>query len=90
LEDQPLPSVCLKSTEFYDLFATLTCFSSLRIRESGLNFEALEWYLDLRKCGAAPTGGFGIGFERLVQFILKINNIRDSIPFPRAPHSCRL
>jgi asparaginyl-tRNA synthetase len=61
-----------------------------RIRESGLNFEALEWYLDLRKCGSAPTGGFGIGFERLVQFVLKINNIRDAVPFPRTPHSCRL
>jgi asparaginyl-tRNA synthetase len=61
-----------------------------RIQTDGLNFEALEWYIDLRKCGAAPTGGFGLGFERLVQFLLKINNIRDAVPFPRAPHSCRL
>lgn len=54
------------------------------------NFKDLEWYLDLRKCGAAPTGGFGLGFERLLQYILQINNIRESIPFPRSPHSCRL
>ena len=46
--------------------------------------ESLQWYLDLRKFGSAPHGGFGIGFERLVQWASKTANIRDAIPFPRA------
>ena len=52
--------------------------------------EKLQWYLDLRSSGAAPMGGFGLGFERLIQFLLKVNNIRDTLPFPRTPHSCKL
>lgn len=53
--------------------------------------HALQWYLDLRRIGgASPTGGFGMGFDRLIQFILGINNIRDAMPFPRTPHKCRL
>ena len=53
--------------------------------------KALQWYLDLRSVGgAAPSGGFGIGFDRMIQFILGINNIRDAMPFPRTPHKCRL
>lgn len=48
----------------------------------------LDWYLDLRKFGNVPTGGFGMGFERYIQFILGIENIKDSIPFPRWPHNC--
>ena len=52
--------------------------------------EGMEWYLDLRQNGAAPMGGFGLGFERLVQFVLKVYNIRDAVPFPRRPHECRL
>ena len=56
-----------------------------------LNVEGgLDWYLDLRGSGGAPTGGFGLGFERFVQFLLKVYNIRDTIPFPRRPHECRL
>lgn len=50
----------------------------------------LQWYLDLRGSGAAPMGGFGLGFERLVQFLLKIPNIRDAVPFSRSPHNCKL
>ena len=53
--------------------------------------SVLKWYLDLREIGgSAPTGGFGLGFERLIQFALGINNIRDALPFPRTPHNCRL
>ena len=53
--------------------------------------NTLEWYLKLRSDGgSAPTGGFGLGFDRLIQFILGINNIRDVMPFPRTPHKCRL
>lgn len=45
----------------------------------------LDWYLDLRKFGSVPHGGFGLGFERLVQLCTGMKNIRDVIPFPRVP-----
>jgi asparaginyl-tRNA synthetase len=54
-----------------------------RIRESGLSEKDYWWYLDLRKYGSAPHSGFGLGFERLIQFITGMQNIRDVIPFPR-------
>ncbi|MEL6667722.1 MAG: asparagine--tRNA ligase [Bacteroidota bacterium] len=47
--------------------------------------EELDWYLQLRRFGGCPHAGFGMGFERMVQFITGIGNIRDVIPFPRAP-----
>lgn len=50
----------------------------------------MEWYLDLRKFGGVPTGGYGMGFERYLQFILNIQNIKDTIPFPRWPHNCAM
>lgn len=50
----------------------------------------LEWYLDLRKYGGCVTGGFGIGFDRYLQILLGIHNIKDCIPFPRWPHNCSL
>lgn len=50
----------------------------------------LEWYLDLRRFGSVPHAGWGLGFERLVQFTTGIENIRDAIPVPRVPGSCRL
>lgn len=49
------------------------------------NIKNLDWYLDLRKFGSVPHGGFGLGFERLVQLCTGMNNIRDVIPFPRYP-----
>ncbi|KAF5304653.1 hypothetical protein FQR65_LT18847 [Abscondita terminalis] len=52
--------------------------------------EGLNWYLELRKFGSVPTGGFGLGFERYLQFLLGISNIKDAIPFPRWPHNCQL
>ena len=48
----------------------------------------ISWYLDLRKFGSAPHGGFGLGFERLIMLITGIYNIRDIIPFPRYPKHC--
>lgn len=50
----------------------------------------LSWYLELRKHGNVPTGGFGMGFERFLQCVLGINNIKDTVPFPRWPHNCNL
>ena len=56
-----------------------------RIHENGIPEEELWWYLELRKFGGAPHSGFGLGFERIVQFITGMSNIRDVIPFPRTP-----
>lgn len=50
--------------------------------------ETLGWYLDLRKYGGAPTGGFGLGLERLIAYLLQIPNVKDVVPFPRTPHQC--
>jgi asparaginyl-tRNA synthetase len=56
-----------------------------RIKELKLNAHDFWWYLDTRKFGTAPHAGFGLGFERMVQFITGMANIRDVIPFPRTP-----
>ncbi|CAO1417790.1 unnamed protein product [Diamesa hyperborea] len=52
--------------------------------------ESLKWYLELRKYGGVTTGGFGMGFERYLQFLLNIHSIKDVIPFPRWPHNCNM
>jgi len=54
-----------------------------RIKECDINEKELWWYLDTRRFGTAPHSGFGLGFERFIQFVAGINNIRDVIPFPR-------
>lgn len=54
-----------------------------RIRELGLDEKNYWWYLELRKYGSVPHSGFGLGFERLIQFVTGMQNIRDVIPFPR-------
>ena len=56
-----------------------------RIKEMGLNPDDYWWYLELRKFGSVPHAGFGLGFERLIQFVTGLANIRDVIPFPRTP-----
>ncbi len=56
-----------------------------RIKELGIEKKELWWYLDLRKYGTVKHSGFGLGLERLIQFITGMNNIRDVIPFPRTP-----
>ncbi|HUX52209.1 MAG TPA: asparagine--tRNA ligase [Spirochaetia bacterium] len=58
-----------------------------RIRELGLREEAYWWYLDLRRFGTVPHAGFGLGFERLIQYVTGMQNIRDVIPFPRTVKS---
>ena len=60
-----------------------------RMKEKGLDPSHYQWYLDLRKFGSAPHSGFGLGFERLVQFVTGMENIRDVIPFPRTPKHAR-
>jgi asparaginyl-tRNA synthetase len=61
-----------------------------RLAEMGMHAGALEWYLDLRRFGSVPHAGFGLGFERLVQFVTGMGNIRDVIPFPRTPGHIRI
>ena len=56
-----------------------------RIKELGLKPEDYDWYLDLRKFGTVPHSGFGLGFERLLLYVTGMQNIRDVIPYPRAP-----
>jgi asparaginyl-tRNA synthetase len=56
-----------------------------RIEELGLPKDEYWWYLDLRRHGTVPHAGFGLGFERMVQFMTGMANIRDVIPFPRVP-----
>ncbi|MFN4067694.1 MAG: asparagine--tRNA ligase [Thermosynechococcus sp.] len=56
-----------------------------RIVGHGLDPASYWWYLDLRRYGSVPHAGFGLGFERLVQFMTGMDNIRDVIPFPRTP-----
>jgi asparaginyl-tRNA synthetase len=56
-----------------------------RVEEVGIDPENIWWYLETRKFGSAPHSGFGLGFERLVLFVTGMGNIRDVIPFPRAP-----
>jgi asparaginyl-tRNA synthetase len=56
-----------------------------RMREMHIPVDQMWWYLDTRRFGTVPHAGFGLGFERLVQFVTGMTNIRDVIPFPRTP-----
>ena len=58
-----------------------------RMEESGLDPERYWWYLDLRRYGTVPHAGFGLGFERTLQFVTNMQNIRDVAAFPRTPGS---
>ena len=59
----------------------------MRLEEMDLNKEDYWWYRDLRRYGTVPHAGFGLGFERLVSYVTGVSNIRDVIPFPRAPRT---
>jgi len=50
----------------------------------GMEMETYQWYLELRKWGSAPHSGFGMGLERMLMYLTGIENIRDTLPFPRA------
>lgn len=58
-----------------------------KMKAMNIDEKELWWYLDLRKFGTAVHSGFGLGFERLVQFVTGMSNIRDVIPFPRTPQN---
>jgi len=59
-----------------------------RMNEMNLSEKELNWYLDTRRFGTVAHSGFGLGLERLIQFITGMKNIRDVIPFPRTPGNC--
>jgi len=54
-----------------------------RMKEFGLRPEDYEWYVDLRRYGTVPHAGFGLGVERLLAWMLKLETVMDAIPFPR-------
>jgi asparaginyl-tRNA synthetase len=58
------------------------------MRAQGMSADELWWYLELRRYGSVPHAGFGLGFERLIQYATGMANIRDVIPFPRVPGAC--
>ncbi|WP_462229533.1 asparagine--tRNA ligase [Ekhidna sp.] len=59
-----------------------------RMDEMNIPKDELSWYLDTRRFGTVPHSGYGLGFERMIQFVTGMGNIRDVIPFPRTPGSC--
>jgi asparaginyl-tRNA synthetase len=59
-----------------------------RMEEMHIPTEQMWWYLDTRRFGTVPHSGFGLGFERMMQFVTGMTNIRDVIPFPRTPGNC--
>lgn len=64
---------------------------ALCARCASQHIQHLDWYTDLRQfCGSVPTAGFGLGFERYLQFLCNISNIKDTILFPRWPHNCAM
>jgi asparaginyl-tRNA synthetase len=60
-----------------------------RIEEHKLPKEAFDWYVDLRKYGSVPHAGFGMGIERVVAWICKLEHVRETIPFPRMLYRLR-
>ncbi|KAI7902037.1 asparaginyl-tRNA synthetase [Cokeromyces recurvatus] len=60
-----------------------------KMREAKMNIEDYQWYLDLRKYGSAPHGGYGIGFERLLLWLTGLENVREVIPMPRWVGHCK-
>ncbi len=59
-----------------------------RMDEMGIPQDEMWWYLDTRKYGTVPHSGYGLGFERMIQFVTGMGNIRDVIAFPRTPGNC--
>ena len=56
-----------------------------RMEALGMDLEAYQWYLDLRRFGGVQHAGFGLGFERFLMYLTGVKNIRDVIPYPRTP-----
>lgn len=61
-----------------------------RLKELKISQKELDWYLDLRRFGKGKSTGFGLGFERLIMYVTGMENIRDTIPFPRTPNNLKI
>ena len=61
-----------------------------KLRERLGEGSSLDWYLQLREFGGSPSGGFGLGFDRLLMLLLGKDNIKDVVPFPRFTHHCSM
>ena len=59
-----------------------------RMKELDMDYESMDWYLNLRRFGGCVHSGFGMGFERLLIYLTGVDNIRDVIPYPRTPNNC--
>ena len=59
------------------------------MKEKNVSLESMQFYLDLRRYGSCPHGGFGLGFDRLLMLVTGMNNIKDVIPFPVFYKSCK-
>ncbi len=59
-----------------------------RMKELGMDYSSMDWYLNLRRYGGCVHSGFGMGFERLLIYLTGVDNIRDVIPYPRTPNNC--
>ena len=59
-----------------------------RMKELGMDYSSMDWYLNLRRFGGCVHSGFGMGFERLLIYLTGVDNIRDVIPYPRTPNNC--
>ena len=59
------------------------------MKKRGMNLDAYNYYLDLRKYGSVPHSGFGLGFDRMVMYVTGMSNIRDVILYPRASREIR-
>ena len=68
---------------------SLQLMSQRMTEEYKMDLKDYEWYLDLRRYGSVPHSGFGLGFERYIQFLTGIQNIRDCVPLPRHYGSCK-
>ena len=71
-----------KSSAAASAFTIWSCCCS-RIEEQNLPAEAFDWYIDLRKYGSVPHGGFGMGIERCVAWMCGLEHMRETIAFPR-------
>ena len=60
-----------------------------RMEEMGMETEALQWYMDLRRFGGCKHAGFGLGFDRFLMYLTGVQNIRDTEPFPRTPNNLK-
>ncbi|KAK6172531.1 hypothetical protein SNE40_016166 [Patella caerulea] len=93
-DDNTVAAVDLLVPEVGELIGGSVREERLKVIEDKLQslnlLDTYQWYLDLRRYGTSPHGGFGLGFERYLQFLLGISNIKDIIPFPRSIGNCKL